>query len=73
MNIEKVLQKTYLEIDEEKTEAAATTVITMKLKGRPKKIEMNVNHPFLFFIRCNKGLEKIEQFIFMGKFEDLNK
>ena len=74
MNIEKVLQKTYLEIDEEKTEAAATTVITMKLKGRrPKKKLMNVNHPFLFFIRCNKGLEKIEQFIFMGKFEDLNK
>jgi serpin B len=73
MEIEKVLQKTYLEIDEVKTEAAATTEITMKLRGaRRRMIEMNVNHPFLFFIRCNKGLEKNEQLIFMGKFEDLN-
>ncbi len=75
LSIDKVLQKTYLEIDEEKTEAAAVTAITIKATAIiPKKkiYYMNVNHPFLFFIRCNQGLEKNEQFIFMGKFEDLN-
>jgi serpin B len=52
--ISQVLHKSFLEVNEEGTEAAAATVVEMALTsigGGPKQIIMNINRPFLFIIR----------------------
>ena len=50
-----VKQNTYLAVDEEGTEAAAVTTIAMKAMAMPPRdepiYEMNINRPFLLFIR----------------------
>jgi len=67
IQISEVLHKAVMELDEEGTEAAAVTVVSMK-KGCAMKKEnppfvMNVNHPFLFVISDKQsGL-----IIFLGK------
>ena len=48
--IDEVKQKTYLEVNEEGTEAAAATSVKMKKGGRP----MHVDRPFFFAIRDNE-------------------
>ena len=69
--IDDVIQKAYIKVDEEGTEAAAVTAVVMKLTccvDRPQEIIMTVNRPFLFLIR-NKEINN--QFVFMGKIEQL--
>ncbi|XP_053570621.1 ovalbumin-related protein X-like [Bombina bombina] len=62
--VSKVVHKAFLEINEEGTEAAAATGITIV----PKKLTIpeifKVNHPFLFFILHNES----KTIIFMGKY-----
>lgn len=49
--ISKVLQKTFVNVDEEGTEAAAATVVVMALtSAAPSKKIFKVNKPFLFMI-----------------------
>lgn len=51
---EQVIHKTYIDVNERGTEAAASTVIDMRAGSAPpidKPFEMNVNRPFLFMIR----------------------
>lgn len=49
--ISEVLQKTFINVDEEGTEAAAATVVKMKLtSAEPSKNIFKVNKPFLFLI-----------------------
>lgn len=51
---EQVIHKTYIDVNERGTEAAASTVIDMLAGAAPpadKPFEMNVNRPFLFMIR----------------------
>ncbi|MFD1904653.1 serpin family protein [Paenibacillus rhizoplanae] len=51
---EQVIHKTYIDVNERGTEAAASTVIDMRAGAAPpadKPFEMNVNRPFLFMIR----------------------
>ncbi|MEK3791778.1 serpin family protein [Paenibacillus sp. FSL R7-0204] len=51
---EQVIHKTYIDVNERGTEAAASTVIDMRAGSAPPvdmPFEMNVNRPFLFMIR----------------------
>ena len=69
--IDDVIQKAYIKVDEEGTEAAAVTAVMMKLTccvDRPQEIIMTVNRPFLFLIR-NKEINN--QFVFMVKIYQL--
>ena len=70
--ISRVIHKTFIKVDEEGTKAAAVTAVVMKSKMVPKAppIIMNVNHPFLFIIRCN-DLPSGHDVIFFTKIECL--
>jgi len=64
--IDTVLHKTFVEVNEEGTEAAAVTSVSMRELSAP--MSLNANHPFVFLIR--------ERFsgtiLFMGKVMDPN-
>ncbi len=53
--IDEVIHKTFVEVDENGTEAAAATAVIMGDGGLapepPDPVEMNINRPFIFFIR----------------------
>ena len=74
--IDKVIQKTFLKVDEEGTEAAAVTMVIGKMKitsvkrAPPKIYPMIVDRPFLFLLR-NKNLPKNHELLFMSKIEEL--
>ena len=73
--IDKVIQKTFLKVDEEGTEAAAVTMVIGKMKitsvkRAPKIYPMIVDRPFLFLLR-NKNLPKNHELLFMSKIEEL--
>ena len=74
LKISKIVHKTFIEVDEEGTEAAAVTAVVMTKKAlvvKPKKeIEMNVDHPFLFIIRSNQ-LPLEHDIMFISKVEAL--
>jgi serpin B len=63
--ISKVLHKTFVQVDEEGTEAAAVTVVEMNLTsiGGDEEFYMTVNRPFLFVIREHHS----ETILFVGK------
>ena len=70
--IDDVIQKAYMKVDEEGTEAAAVTAIMVKLtSARPpmEPIVMNVDRPFLFLIR---NIDFGDKFVFMAKIGKLN-
>jgi serpin B len=58
--INRVIHKTFVEVNEEGTEAAAVTAVEMRLKSvsvnpePPDRFYMPVDHPFFFVIRDNK-------------------
>ncbi len=49
--ISRVLHQTYIRTDEEGTEAAAATVVEFEFTSIPSTTVVNVNRPFLYFIR----------------------
>ena len=50
-----VKHKTYIDVNEQGTEAAAVTSVQMELKGGPTKtFNMTVDHPFFYVIDDNK-------------------
>jgi serpin B len=64
--LSQVLHKTWIELDEEKTEAAAVTV-AMGIRGhrqRPSYVVFNADHPFVFFILDNRS----SAIIFIGRY-----
>lgn len=62
--ISKVKHKTFVEVDEEGTEAAAVTSVEVTdTSAGPKGIVMKVDHPFVLVIRENKS----QTLLFMGK------
>lgn len=63
-----VIHQSFVEVNEEGTEAAAATAIGMETTGvdpdpEPQPILFNANHPFIFFIQH----EATGQILFMGK------
>jgi len=68
--IGKVLQKSYLKVDEKGTEAASITSVDIQFWSLPKYYNMIVNKPFLFILR-NKKLPQYYDIIFMAKIEEL--
>jgi len=60
-----VIHKSFVEVNEEGTEAAAVTVIVFAAKAIPQEpVTFKADHPFIFIIKDNKtGL-----ILFMGKF-----
>jgi serpin B len=64
--LDKVLHKTWIELDEDKTEAAAATAIVMRItgNGQPSYKIFKADHPFVFFIIDNKT----RAILFMGRF-----
>lgn len=67
--IDKVIQKTYLSVDEQGTEASAATVVIIR-KNSPSIYSMAINRPFIFMLR-NKNLPPNYEMMFMSKIEQL--
>ena len=63
LHISKVKHKTFVEVNEEGTEAAAVTSVEMAIESVPERTVMRVDRPFLFVIRENRS----EAVLFMGK------
>ena len=56
LQISQVIHQTFVEVNEDGTEAAAATAVDMRAGGMPRKVEpkqFNANHPFIFVIRHN--------------------
>lgn len=73
IKIGRIIHKTFIKIDEEGTEAAATTAVVMRkfIAPRPEPMPvMNVNHPFLFIIRADE-LPFGHDMLFVSKVESL--
>ena len=49
--ISRVIHQTFIRNDEKGTEAAAATVVEFELTAMPQSVIVNVNRPFLYFIR----------------------
>ncbi|XP_036732686.2 serpin B12 [Manis pentadactyla] len=52
--LSKIVHKTFVEVDENGSEAAAASGVVGVEKSLPSWVTFNANHPFLFFIRHNK-------------------
>ena len=63
-----LLHKAFVEINEEGTEATASTVAGIKLGGRPRMYTFKADHPFLFVIRDNIS----GSILFIGRVLDPN-
>lgn len=64
--VSKVLHKSFLEINEQGTEAAAVTVVGVETTSVPSIPYMILNRPFLLFIRDNVT----NSVLFMGQIQD---
>ncbi len=65
--ISSVIHKAFIDVDEDKTEAAAATAITMKLTSmapvQKAPLEFRADHPFMFIIRSKND----NAILFMGQ------
>ncbi|MBN1693909.1 serpin family protein [candidate division WOR-3 bacterium] len=61
--IDRIIHKTFLEVDEEGTEAAAATVVAMSLTCIDGNLTIRVNRPYIFAIRENHS----GTILFIGK------
>jgi serpin B len=61
---EQVSHKTYLDLNEENTEATAATSTVLRIKGTPSYKVFKADHPFLFFIIDNKT----KAIVFVGRY-----
>lgn len=64
LRIEELLHKTVIELDEEKTEAAAASAIAIRITGTPSFKIFKADHPFIFFILDNQS----KNIVFIGRY-----
>ncbi|MBN1390751.1 MAG: serpin family protein [Candidatus Thermoplasmatota archaeon] len=70
--ISRVIHQSFVEVNEEGTEAAAATAVIMENSAspiggsEPRPVEFRADHPFIFFIEH----KETGQILFMGKVED---
>lgn len=64
LQFSKILHKTWIELDEEKTEAAAATTTGVRITGLLSYKIFKADHPFVFFIFDNKS----KVILFMGRY-----
>jgi serpin B len=68
LTIDDVVHKTFMEIDEKRTEAATVTAVVLMTQGvsvsneNPKYYTLEINKPFIFCVRD----KKIEQLMFIA-------
>ncbi|MBN3313105.1 SPB10 protein, partial [Atractosteus spatula] len=62
--LSKVVHKSFVEVNEEGTEAAAATAAVMMMRCARISTRFTADHPFLFFIRHNKS----QNILFYGRF-----
>lgn len=62
--LDKILHKTVIELDEEKTEAAAATSSSYFIRGLPSHHVFKADHPFIFFVIDNQT----KVILFMGRY-----
>jgi serpin B len=53
--ISAVLHKTFVDVSEKGTEAAAATAVKMETNEEIVPVEVRADHPFLFLIRHNRS------------------
>ncbi|ELY90201.1 proteinase inhibitor I4 serpin [Natrialba hulunbeirensis JCM 10989] len=61
-----IIHQSFVEVDEEGTEAAAATAVTMPVSAPPDQVELTVDRPFLFYIRD----QPTETPLFLGRVVD---
>ena len=69
--IDEVIHQSFVEVNEEGTEAAAATAVIMRegsMEPSSGPVEFRADHPFIFFIQH----EETGQILFMGKVENPN-
>jgi len=67
LHIDSVIHQSFIDVNEEGTEAAAATVVLMTFGvNSDQPISFTANHPFIFFIQH----EETGQILFMGKLEN---
>ncbi len=64
--IDEVKHKTFVDVNEEGTEAAAATSVEMAFRSAPSSIDMRVDRPFVFAIRESQS----QTILFIGKIEE---
>jgi serpin B len=68
--ISEVIHKAYIDVNEEGTEAAAATAVTMRAMAMPARQApppvFRADHPFIFMIRDNRSAS----ILFMGRMAD---
>ncbi|MBP7503798.1 MAG: helix-turn-helix domain-containing protein [Prolixibacteraceae bacterium] len=64
VQLSKVLHKTWFELDEEKTEAAAATEAGVRITGLPSYKVFKADHPFVFFVVDNQS----KAILFLGRY-----
>lgn len=64
--IDDVTHQAFIETNEEGTEAAAATVVTVGVTSMPQILELKLDHPFIYFIRETTS----NSILFMGRVAD---
>ncbi|XP_061446598.1 leukocyte elastase inhibitor-like isoform X2 [Rhineura floridana] len=64
LHVSKIVHKSFIEVNEEGTEAAAATAAMVMLYSLSMGEDFNADHPFLFFIRHNPT----KSILFLGRF-----
>ncbi len=69
LKISRVIHQAYVEVNEEGTEAAAATAVTMRLKAIMRHPVFRADHPFIFLIIH----KKTGSILFMGRVSEIKK